>query len=128
MQDHGAVGEVAQPQGVALLTRPTAADLHLLHPQLPAGHTLLAEVAIQGRGGDRAAELLGQELVDRAGRAAWLLAFQLHGPCDHLLTLLAGLAAILAAAPPQSGDLLLAKPAYLAPEGRIGQPFAVAIG
>ena len=115
-----AFGKVPHPQGVALVPCPATADLYFLDAQLSARHSLLAEVAIHGRRGNRTAELLGQEFVDRAWRTARLLAFQFHSAGDHLVPLLAGRAWILAAATTQPGNLLLAKPSNLPPQRRIG--------
>jgi hypothetical protein len=86
---------------------PAAADLlRFADSQLAPRHSLLTEVTVHGRRGNRAAELLGQDLVDHAWRAVRLFAFQFDGAGHHRLPLLAWLSSIPAAAATQSGDLL----------------------
>ncbi|MFV1967856.1 MAG: hypothetical protein ACC628_20690 [Pirellulaceae bacterium] len=128
--DHGrAFREVADPQGVAVVASPATADLlRFADPQLLPCHSLLTEVTIHGRRGNRAAELLGQELVDREWRAVRLFTFQFDGAGDHRLPFFARLSSILAATTSQSGDLLLAISLYLPPQRGIGDPFPPTVG
>jgi hypothetical protein len=112
-----------------MIARPATADLlQFADSQLAPRHSLLTEVTIHGRWGDRATELLGQDLVDRTWRAVRLFPLQFNGASHHRLSLFARLSSILAAATPQSGDLLLAISLDLPPQRGIGDPFPPAVG
>ena len=111
-------GEIADPQGIGLLARPTATDHRLRIGQLLPRHAGLAEVAVHGRLGNGAAELASQDGVNGARTAARLLAFELDGPVEHRPPVLADAAAVVAPFPLQAGDPQPSEMAHLAAERR----------
>ena len=128
VEDTRTMRKVADPECVAMVARPAAADLFVAHAQLATRGSGPPQMPVHRRLGNRASELLFQELVDHVRRSARLLLLQFDGPLQHGLTLLAWLAAIAPLLPPQSGNLLLAEAAHLAAERRQRDPLAAAIG
>ncbi len=95
LQHAGPVLEIAQPQGVGEVPRPTPPNLLPAHTQFqPRGPGPL-QMPIEGRFGDCGVELGLQELVDGHVRPAGLLLFQFDRLGDHGRRGLAGLAAVL---------------------------------
>ena len=109
-------GEITDPQGVGVVSRPAATDHRLRIGQLLPRHASLAEVAVQSRLGNGAAKLVGQDFVDGVGTATRLLAFELDGPLKHGPAAFADAAAVGAGFPLQAGDPQLLELADLAAE------------
>jgi len=114
VEDERPFGEVANPQRVAVIARPTATDLFAGRAELAARCPSLAEMAVHGRLGNRATKFLAQECVDGLGRAAWLLLFELDRSIDHGVSFLASLATVLASLAAQTAELVLTKSPHLA--------------
>ena len=111
-QNAWSVLKIAKPQSVRVIAGPTAADLSLADAQLqPRGADPL-QVTIEGRFGDRFAELGLEEPIQRHVGAVRLLRFQLDGLGDHRRRGLAGLAPI---APPLRQQRVEAAVAVLFP-------------
>jgi len=108
------VFEISHPQGVTVITCPTAAYLDFFHTEQRAGGIMPPEVAVQGRAGNLRLSFRFQDLVDHAIRAAWLIAFQLDGPRQHLVAPLAHAAQIAPLLAPQRQHAMVDDPVVFA--------------
>ncbi len=114
--------EIAQPQGVGMVPRPAAADLLLADAQLqPRGPGPL-QVPIEGRFGNRRAELGLEKLVDGDVGAARLLLLQLDGLGDHRLRALARLSPVAPPLAEQGLETAIAVLFPLPPQGGPRRP------
>jgi len=120
--------KVAHPQCIAMVASPAATDLLLSSAQLATRGSGLAQIPVHRRFGDRATELPLQEFVDHVRRSSRLLLLQFDRALEHGLAFLPHPAAVGAWPPAQSGNLLLAESAHLAPQRRQRDPLAAAIG
>jgi len=109
--------EIAEPQRVGLLVRPSAADLGAGEAKFQTCRPGLLQVAKQGRFGNRLAELGLKKLVDGFVGTEGLFLFQFDGPFDHLRRMLAGSATVAARLAGQALEALILIHLPFAPQG-----------